>query len=101
MWTGSSALVRSVIAGSAVAAVITQVSGSTSQKTGVAPIVTTGSTVAKKLSEGTTTSSPGPTPRARSAIASASVPLATPTQCSAPIQAANSDSKASTSGPRM
>ena len=85
MWTGSSAFVRSLIAGSAVAAVITQLSGSTSQKTGVAPIVTTGSTVAKKLREGTTTSSPGPTPSARSAIASASVPLPTPTQCSTPI----------------
>lgn len=92
---------RSPIAGSAVAAVITQVSGSTSQKTGTAPMVTTGSTVAKKLSEGTTTSSPGPTPSARKAIARASVPLPTPTQCSAPIQAANSDSNASTSGPRM
>ena len=74
-----------MIADSAVAAVMHQVSGSTSQKTGVAPIVTTGSTVAKKLTEGTTTSSPGPTPSARRAIAIASVPLPTPTQWSTPM----------------
>ena len=84
MWTGIRARVRSVIAGSAVAAVMHHVSGSTSQKTGVAPRATTASAVAKKVKAGTTTSSPGTTPSARSPISSASVPLASPTQCSAP-----------------
>jgi transcription initiation factor TFIIIB Brf1 subunit/transcription initiation factor TFIIB len=36
------------------------------------------------VNEGTTTSSPGPTPIARSAIVIASVPFATPTPCAAP-----------------
>ena len=49
-----------------------------SQKTGVAPTLTTASGVAKNVTDGTTTSSPGPTPSARSPIWSASVPLATP-----------------------
>ena len=78
MWTGTSAAVRSPIAGSAVAAVMHQVAGSTSQKTGVAPIAATASAVAKKVNAGTTTSSPGPTPRARRPIISASVPLRDP-----------------------
>ena len=83
-WTGRNAFVFEVIAGSAVSAVISQVSGSMSQKTGVAPTLTTASGVAKNVTEGTTTSSPGPTPSARSPIWSASVPLATPTQCGRP-----------------
>ena len=45
------------------------------------------------MKEGTTTSSPGPTPIARSARVRASVPLATPTACAAPQYAANSRSK--------
>jgi transcription initiation factor TFIIIB Brf1 subunit/transcription initiation factor TFIIB len=36
------------------------------------------------VNDGTITSSPGPTPIARSAIVIASVPFATPTACSAP-----------------
>ena len=53
------------------------------------------------MNEGTTTSSPGPTPMARSASVIASVPLPTPIACGAPMYAASSASKASTSGPRM
>jgi hypothetical protein len=53
------------------------------------------------VNDGTTTSSPGPTPIALSAIVSASVPFATPTACFAPQYDANSLSKAETSGPRM
>ncbi len=53
------------------------------------------------MNDGTTTSSPGPTPIARSAIVSASVPLATPIACRVPQYAANSASKPETSGPRM
>jgi ATP-binding cassette subfamily F protein 3 len=44
---------------------------------------------------------PGATPQARSASSSASVPLATPTACWTPTQAANSCSNAATSSPRM
>src|SRR5580765_1524174 len=47
------------------------------------------------------TSSPGPRPMARSDRYSASRPLATPIQCLTPRYRANSDSKASSSGPRM
>ena len=92
---------RPLISGSTVAAVMQCVRASMSAKTGVAPALTTAPAVAKKLTPGTITSSPGRTPRARRAIVSASVPLATPMQCRRPMKAANSDSKASTSGPRM
>src|SRR3546814_6712476 len=47
---------------------------STSAKTGVAPAATTQLADAKKLRAGTITSSPGPTPSARSANSRASVP---------------------------
>ena len=47
------------------------------------------------------TSSPALTPAARRAIASASVPLPTPTAWRAPVAAANALSKLSSSGPRM
>src|SRR3546814_18135379 len=49
---------------------------STSAKTGVAPAATTQLADAKKLRAGTITSSPGPTPSARSAHSRPSVPLA-------------------------
>ena len=55
---------------------------------------------AMKVFAGTITSSPRPMSTARSASSRASVPLATPTQCSTPTNAANSCSKAATSGPR-
>jgi hypothetical protein len=47
------------------------------------------------------TLSPLPTPQARRANSRASVPLATPMASFAPNQAANSCSKAATSGPKM
>ena len=77
------------------------VSRSMSQNTGVAPVGAIASALAKNVNEGTTTSSPGPTPMARSAIVIASVPLATPIACSTPSSCANSVSNAATFGPRM
>jgi hypothetical protein len=65
------------------------VSRSTSQKTGVAPVGGIASALAQNVKDGTTTSSPGPTPSARSAIVIASVPFATPIACFAPTNAAN------------
>src|SRR5262245_30400932 len=50
---------------------------------------------------GMSTPSPGPTPAARRASSIASVPLATPMQCSTPANSAYSASKAATSSPRM
>ncbi len=99
--TGTIARVRPVSTGSTVAAVMQCVSASMSANTGRAPALTTASAVAKKLTPGTTTSSSGWMPSARSAIVSDSVPLATPMQCRRPTKAANSASNASTSGPRM
>ena len=60
------------------------VRSSTSTKTGVAPTLAMASAVAKKLNGVVTTSSPGPAPRARRAMTSASVPLFTPTACLTP-----------------
>src|SRR3546814_3419922 len=57
---------------------------STSAKTGVAPAATTQLADAKKLRAGTITSSPGPTPSARSASSRASVPLASDMACGMP-----------------
>ena len=51
------------------------------------------------MAAGTITSSPGSTPTARSAIAIASVPDATPTASRAPQNAANARSNSSTRGP--
>ena len=79
-WTGHDARGTSVNTGSTVAAVRQCVSASISANTGRAPALTTASAVAKKLTPGTMTSSPGWTPSARSAIVSASVPFATPMQ---------------------
>ena len=78
------ALVFGVSAAFTVSAVTHIVSGSTSQKTGVAPVGGIASAEAQNVNDGTTTSSPGPTPSARSAIVIASVPLATPIAWPAP-----------------
>ena len=68
------------------------VRSSGSAGTGTAPIADTDSHVAMKVNDGTITSSPGRTPRARSASDSASRPEATPRAPVAPIAVANSDS---------
>ena len=60
------------------------VRGSMSTKTTRAPAMVTASDVAMNEFAGTRTSSPGPTPSAMSAMAIASVPLATPTQWPTP-----------------
>ena len=70
-----------------------------STRTTRAPIRATASAVATNVLAGSTTSSPRPTPAARRASSTASVPLATPTQCWTPENAANSRSKPATSSP--
>ena len=72
-----------------------------SANTGRAPAIMMANAVYAADNGVVMTSSPGPMPDARRINASASVPLPTPTACLAPEAAANSASKASTSGPRM
>ncbi len=78
-----------------------KLSGSTSTSTGVAPASSMAATVAVAVWETVATPSPGPMPSAISPRVMASVPLATPRAKPAPVKAANSRSKASTSGPRI
>ena len=73
--TGMIAFVRGVIARAAASGLRLPVAGSTSAKTGVAPHCQTELAVAMNESDGTMTSSPGPTPRAYSARCSAVVQL--------------------------
>ena len=100
-WTGRIAFVRSVIAASIRAGSIVNVTGSMSTKTGTAPTLLMDSGVAKNVNGVVMTSSPGPTPSARSPITSASVPEFTPIACFTPRYDANSLSSAPTFGPRM
>ncbi len=81
------------------AAVTLPVARSTSAKTGVAPVYTTALVVAMNDSDGTTTSSPGPTPASTSARCSPVVQLETATPSAARTLAANADSNAATRGP--
>ena len=73
------ARVRSEIAFATESGSRQNVLGSMSANTGVAPIRLTASAVAKKVNDGTITSSPGPIPSARRPSTSASVPEPTPT----------------------
>jgi hypothetical protein len=95
------AFVRGVIAASTCDASMLQVSGWISTNTGVAPASTIISAVAANVNGVVMTSSPGRMSKAISAISSASVPLATVTQCRAPVQASSRCSNSRTSGPRM
>ena len=63
---------------------IVAVTGSTSAKMGRAPHIETEEAVAKNVNAGTITSSPGPTPAARSAAWRAAVPLLTATAWGTP-----------------
>ena len=90
-----------MIAASTASGSIKRYSGSTSTKTGTAPIREAASAVAMKVFAGMMTSSPAPTPTARKASSRASVPLDTPTTCPTPMYSAYSSSKAVTSGPPM
>jgi hypothetical protein len=99
--TGMIALVRVVMADSSNLASRLQLSGSMSTNTGRAPSSTITSTVAAKVKGVVITSSPAPTPSAISEISSASVPLATVTQCATPVRAARRCSSCFTSGPMM
>ena len=60
---------------STAAAVIVEVIGSTSIRTGRAPVASMAATVATAVWEGATTACPGPISQARSASSIASVPL--------------------------
>ena len=97
--TTITARVRGLSTAAMVSAVRLPLSGSTSANTGVAPALTTQDTLARKVRGVTTTSSPGPMPRALSATSSASVPLASATACAVPAQAANSFSNSRHSVP--
>ena len=77
-----------------------KVTGSTSAKTGLAPVRLIANAVKVAVMGLVITSSPTPTPSERSASVIASVPEATPTACAVPTIDANSCSKASTSGPK-
>ena len=78
-----------------------KVAGSTSTKTGLAPIEATAPAVAAKVKAGTKTASPGFTPIAISAIISASRPLDTPIACRRRQRRRGASRACSTSGPRM
>ena len=77
------------------------VPGSMSTNTGVAPMRSMASPVAKNVNDDVMTSSPGFTPAARSPMIRASVPEFTPMQCSTPMTSAMAVSNCDTSGPRM
>ncbi len=93
------AWVRGVTAAATRAGSMSRCSSSTSTRTGTAPMRETASAVAMNVLAGRITSPPGPTPTARSASSSASVPLATPMQCADPTNAAYSSSNRLTAGP--
>src|SRR5215469_1226619 len=78
-----------------------KVAGSMSAKTGVAPQRVIELAEAKNVNGGVMARSPGLTPAAASASHNASVPEEQPTQADAPRYAADSRSKASSSGPPM
>ena len=95
------ALVRAVTARATASGATLRVRGSRSAKTGRAPTAITARAVKAADKGEVTTSSPGPTPRARRPSWRASVPFATATASRAPKACASSFSKASPSGPRM
>ena len=97
--TTTIALVRSVIAASAATGSRRCVSRSTSAKTGTAPTNSAAEAVAMNVYGGTITSSPIPTPAARSATAIASVPLARQIACPACWYSANSSWNVATTSP--
>src|SRR4051812_39905067 len=98
-WTGMMTFVRSVIARSAAPGSRLYVAGSTSAKTGVAPQCQTEFAVAMNDSEGTMTSSPGPTPSTYRASCSAVVQLVVATASAAPTRSAKACSNSRTFGP--
>jgi len=77
--TGTTALVRGVMARSNASGSMPSVAGSMSTKTGVAPVSVTAFAVAMNVTSGTTTSSPRRTPNAARLRKMAAVPLVTAT----------------------
>src|SRR3954453_19080261 len=99
MCTGRIAAVRSVTAAVEACGSRFSVTGSLSAKTGRAPSKTHAFAEATNENGDVTTSSPSPTPMARSARCSAAVPDDTALAYGAPTRAANASSKAVTRGP--
>src|SRR5215211_6161847 len=97
--TAITALVLSESLAAIVSAVRFPVVTSTSANTGWAPTYATALVVAMKENDGTTTSSPGPTPATSSARWSAVVQDETATAWSACMASAKADSNAATLGP--
>ena len=97
--TGTMARVRWVSTFAIVAAVTLPLSASTSAKTGLAPSSMAQKAEATNERGVTTTSSPGPMPKARSASSSASEPLASAMPWPPPKRLVHAASKATTSGP--
>jgi hypothetical protein len=91
--------VREVRTASSVSTVTLPVASSTSANTGVAPTYRTAFAVAMNDSEGTITSSPGPTPTASMARCRPVVQELTAMPCAAPTRAANVSSNVATRGP--
>src|SRR5713226_2004608 len=98
MCTGRIALVREVIRRSTSAGSMLNVRGSMSAKMGTALWCTTATGVATNENADVTTSSPGPTPAAASAMWMAAVPPLHARQCRTPTKSANSRSSAVISG---
>src|SRR5690606_5562551 len=98
-WTGTSARVLPVTAAAAAPGSRFWVERSMSAKTGVAPVCTTVLAVAQNVSGVVITSSPGPSPDARSDKWSAAVQEFTATACVAPVYDATARSNAATGGP--
>ena len=92
------ARVRGPMAASTFAGSMPNVRASTSTKTGTAPWWSTAIAVATKVKAGTMTSSPAWIPAPISARCSAAVPLLVARQYREPTKAANSRSRARTSG---
>ncbi len=99
MWTGSSAVVRSVTAAAAAEASRFSVTGSMSTNTGRARSNRIELALATNENGDVITSSPSETPTARSARCKAAVPDETALAYGAPTRAANASSNAGTRGP--
>ena len=98
-WTGMIAFVRSVTSAGISAGSMLRSPSRTSQKTGVAPQCSITFAVAGQVIGLVITSSPGPTPSARSARWSAAVPEVTASTCSASRYAAQRSSSSAARGP--
>src|SRR6188474_3133426 len=98
-WTGRIAFVRSVTSGASRTASRFRSSSRTSQNTGVAPVCSITFAVAGQVIGDVITSSPGPTPTARSARCIAAVPELTASTCGTSRYSARRSSRSAARGP--